>query len=154
MNINVKTKISSKLKEIMVAIEAPKLSKEVQSIIDFASDLNSLPRQIISYKNNEIYFIDVQDIICFFSKDKYNYIRTVEDIYKVKYKLYEVEEKLDKRNYIRISKSCIINMRQVECFDTSILGTIEVKLKDNTKEVVSKRNVSNVIKILNERGKI
>ena len=154
MNINVKTKISSKLKEIMVAIEAPKLSKEVQSIIDFASDLNSLPRQIISYKNNEIYFIDVQDIICFFSKDKYNYIRTVEDIYKVKYKLYEVEEKLDKRNYIRISKSCIINMRQVECFDTSILGTIEVKLKDNTKEVVSKRNVSNVMKILNERGKI
>ncbi len=154
MNINVKTNISNKFKEIMIAIEAPKLTKEVQNIIDYASDLNPLPNQIIANKNNEIYFIELKDIICFFSKDKYIYIRTKNDEYRVKYKLYEIEEKLDKRIFIRISKSCIINMEQVECFDTSILGTIKVKLKDNTKEIVSKRNVSNVMKILYERGKI
>lgn len=154
MNINVKTNISNKFKEIMIAIEAPKLTKEVQNIIDYASDLSPLPNQIVANKNNEIYFIELKDIICFFSKDKYIYIRTKNDEYRVKYKLYEIEEKLDKRNFIRISKSCIINMEQAECFDTSILGTIKVKLKDNTKEIVSKRNVSNVMKILNERGKI
>lgn len=154
MNINVKTNISNKFKEIMIAIEAPKLTKEVQNIIDYASDLSPLPNQIVANKNNEIYFIELKDIICFFSKDKYIYIRTKNDEYRVKYKLYEIEEKLDKRIFIRISKSCIINMEQVECFDTSILGTIKVKLKDNTKEIVSKRNVSNVMKILNERGKI
>lgn len=154
MNINVKTNISNKFKEIMIAIEAPKLTKEVQNIIDYASDLSPLPNQIVANKNNEIYFIELKDIICFFSKDKYIYIRTKNDEYRVKYKLYEIEEKLDKRSFIRISKSCIINMEQAECFDTSILGTIKVKLKDNTKEIVSKRNVSNVMKILNERGKI
>lgn len=154
MNINVKTNISNKFKEIMIAIEAPKLTKEVQNIIDYASDLSPLPNQIVANKNNEIHFIELKDIICFFSKDKYIYIRTKNDEYRVKYKLYEIEEKLDKRNFIRISKSCIINMEQAECFDTSILGTIKVKLKDNTKEIVSKRNVSNVMKILNERGKI
>ena len=54
MNINVKTNISNKFKEIMIAIEAPKLTKEVQNIIDYASDLNPLPNQIIANKNNEI----------------------------------------------------------------------------------------------------
>lgn len=154
MNINVKTNISNKFKEIMVAIEAPKLNNEVQNIVEYISDLNSLPSQIIGNKNNEIYIIDLKDIICFFSRDKYNYIRTEEGEYKVKYKLYEIEKNLDKRNFIRISKSCIINMEQVKCFDTTILGTIEVKLKDNTKEIVSKRKVSNVMKMLNERGNL
>ncbi len=154
MNINVKTNISNKFKEIMVAIEAPKLNNEVQNIVEYISDLNSLPSQIIGNKNNEIYIINLKDIICFFSKDKHNYIRTSENEYMVKYKLYEIEKKLDRRNFIRISKSCIINIEQVKYFDTSILGTIEVKLKDDTKEIVSKRKVSNVMKILNERRKL
>ncbi len=154
MNINVKTSISNKFKEIIVGIEAPKLSQEVQNIIDYVSDLNSLPSQIIANRNNEIYLVELKDVMCFYSKDKYNYIRTKDNEYRVKYKLYEIEEKLNKRSFIRISKSCIVNLEQVEYFDTSILGTINVKLKDNTKEVVSKRNISSVMKILNERGNI
>lgn len=154
MNINIKTNISNKFKEIMIFIEAPKLSKEVQNVVDYVSELNSLPAQISANKNNEIYFINVKDIIYFFSKDKYNYIKTNKDEYRIKYKLYELEEKLDKRNFVRISKSCIINMNQVKCFDTNILGTIKVKMKDDTENVVSKRNVSYIMKILNERGKI
>lgn len=45
-------------------------------------------------------------------------------------------------------------MNQVKCFDTNILGTIKVKMKDDTENVVSKRNVSYIMKILNEKGKI
>ena len=91
MNINIKTNISNKFKEIMILIEAPKLSKEVQNVVDYVSELNSLPIQISANKNNEIYFINVKDIICFFSKDKYNYIKTNKDEYRIKYKLYELE---------------------------------------------------------------
>ena len=72
----------------------------------------------------------------------------------IEHKILISEEKLDKRNFVRISKSCIINMNQVKCFDTNILGTIKVKMKDDTENVVSKRNVSYIMKILNEKGKI
>ena len=47
MNINIKTNISNKFKEIMILIEAPKLSKEVQNVVDYVSELNSLPIQIL-----------------------------------------------------------------------------------------------------------
>ena len=105
-------------------------------------------------KNNEIYFIKIEDIICFFSQDKYNYIRTKDGIYRLKYKLYEIEEVFNSKDFIRISKSCIININQVKCFDTNTLGTLVVKLNDNTQEIVSKRNVSQIMKLLRERSKI
>ena len=66
-------------------------------------------------------------------------------------KLYELEEVLDKNDFIKISNSCIVNINQVECFDISILGTIVVKLKDDTKENVSKRNIKKVKQMLKER---
>ena len=138
----------------MITINAPELSDEIQNLIQYISTINTIPNQIVATKNNEIYFVDLEKIICFFSQDKSNYVRTKKDTYKMKYKLYELEELLKQKEFIRISNSCIINVKQVECFDTSILGTILVKLKDNTQEKVSKRNVSQIMKFLRERGNL
>ena len=154
MEIKITTNISNEFKEASIIINAPELSDEIQNVINYISNINTAPHQIMASKNNEIYFIDLNKIICFFSKNKYNYVRTQDGIYKVKYKLYELEELLKQKDFIRISNSCIINIKQVEYFDTSILGTILVKLKDNTQETVSKRNVSHIMKLLKERGNL
>lgn len=154
MSIKIKTNISSEFKETSITINAPELSTEVQNIINYVSNINTIPTQIVANENNKIYFIDLERVICFFSKDKYNYVRVKEGTYKIKYKLYELEEIFKEKDFVRISNSCIINIRQVDCFDTGILGTILVKLKDNTQETVSKRNYVQIKKILNERGNL
>ena len=154
MKIKITTNISNEFKEASIIINAPELSDELQNVINYISNINTIPHQIMASKNNEIYFIDLNKVICFFSKDKYNYARTQDGTYKIKYKLYELEELLKQKDFIRISNSCIINIQQVSCFDTSILGTILVKLKDNTQETVSKRNVSRIMKLLKERGNL
>lgn len=154
MKIKINTNISSEFKETSITINAPELSEEIQNLIQYISNINTIPSQIVASKNNKIYFIDLEKVICFFSKDKYNYVRIKEGTYKIKYKLYELEEILKQKNFIRISNSCIININQVECFDTSILGTVLVKLKDNTQETVSKRNVAPIMRLLKERGNL
>lgn len=153
MGIKIFTNISKEFKETTLTITAPVLTEEIQGIIEYASN-SKVPSKIMANKNNEIYFIKIEDIICFFSQDKYNYIRTKDGIYRLKYKLYEIEEVFNSKDFIRISKSCIININQVKCFDTNTLGTLIVKLNDNTQEVVSKRNVSQIMKLLRERSKI
>lgn len=153
MGIKIFTNISKEFKETTLTITAPILTEEIQGIIEYASN-SKVPSKIMANKNNEIYFIKIEDIICFFSQDKYNYIRTKDGIYRLKYKLYEIEEVFDSKDFIRISKSCIININQVKCFDTNTLGTLVVKLNDNTQEIVSKRNVSQIMKLLRERSKI
>lgn len=154
MKIKINTNISSEFEETSITINAPELSEEIQNLIQYISNINTIPSQIVASKNNKIYFIDLEKVICFFSKDKYNYVRIKEGTYKIKYKLYELEEILKQKDFIRISNSCIININQVECFDTSILGTVLVKLKDNTQETVSKRNVAPIMKLLKERGNL
>ena len=154
MAIKISTNISNEFEETSITINAPELSKEIEDIIKYVSNINTSPTQILANNDNKIYFIDLKKVICFFSKDKYNYVRVKEGTYKVKYKLYELEEILKEKDFIRISNSCIINIKQVECFDTSILGTVLVKLKDNTQEAVSKRHFAQIKKLLSERGNL
>lgn len=152
MNIKINTNISSEIAETSVTINASKMTSEIQNIIKYISNINSIPNQIIASNNNEVYFIDLEKVMCFFSKDKYNYLRTTEGTYRIKYKLYELEEMFKQKDFVRISNSCIINIRQVKCFDTSILGTVLVNLNDNTQEIVSKRNVAQIMRLLKKRG--
>lgn len=154
MAIKINTNISSEFEETSITINAPELSNEIQNIINYVSNINTAPTQIIANENNKIYFIDLERVICFFSKDKYNYVRVKEGTYKIKYKLYELEEIFKEKDFVRISNSCIVNIKQVDCFDTGMLGTILVKLKDDTQETVSKRNFVQIKKILNERSSL
>lgn len=151
MGIKINTNISNEYKETSITINAPEMNQDVQNLIKYISNIDIIPNQIVANDDNKIYFIDLENIICFFSKNKYNYVRTKEGAYRVRYKLYELEDILKNKNFIRISNSCIINMNQVKYFDTSILGTISVHLKDSTHEVVSKRYVSEITKILKQR---
>lgn len=151
MKVEIKANILKDLKNICITIDAPELTEEVQNIITYISNISKKQSQIIADKDNKIYILELKDVICFFSKDKYNYVRTVNGIYRIKMKLYELEEVLDKNDFIKISNSCIVNINQVECFDISIPGTIVVKLKDDTKENVSKRNIKKVKQMLKER---
>lgn len=150
--MKIETNISNEFKDTTIIINSSKMTEEIQNIINYISNISTTPNQIIANKNNEIYLIDIKDIITFFSKDKFVYLKTNKDIYRTKYKLYEIEQLLEK-DFIRISNSCIINMEQIDFFDASIIGTILVKLKDGTTENVSKRNISNIMKILRKRGK-
>lgn len=151
MEIKINTNISNEFDDITITVNAPNLSEETQNVIKYISNITTVPNKIIATKDYKIYLIDLKKIICFFSKEKSNYIKTKHEIYKINYKLYEIEKMLSDNEFIRISKSCIINVNQVECFDTSMLGTIIVKLNDGTQESVSKRNVSALMKFLKER---
>ena len=72
-------------------------------------------------------------------------------VFKIKEKLYYLEENLPKKNFIRISNSVIVNISQVKYFNTNIVGSILVKLNDGTEEYVSKRRISDIMRFLKNR---
>lgn len=151
MEIKINTNISSELKNVSITINVPELNEETQNVIEYVSEINTSKKQIVASKDYKIYFIDVDDVICIFSKNKCNYIRAKDDLYKIKYRLYEIDEKFNYKGFIRISKSCIVNINQVDCFDISMLGTMVVKLKDGTEETVSRRKTRTIMKYLEDK---
>ena len=152
MNIKVRTNISKEYPDIEVCINAPERNEEVQNLEnELLSKASKSIQQIIAMQNNDIFIINVSDIIMFFSEEKNNFCKTKDGIYRIKEKLYYLEEILSPKDFIRISNSAIININHVKCFNTSIIGKIVVKFRDGSEEIVAKRKTADIMKFLKDR---
>lgn len=154
MKINIHTNISDNIKEdeIEIQIKAKSNSNTLNKIIENIQNVSENIDTIIGIKESNISIISVEDIMCFYSMEQNNYCKTSSGEFKIKKKLYELEESLDKNTFVRISNSCIVNIKFVQSFDLSMIGNIIVKFKDGTSEYVSKRRIPYVMKFLKERG--
>ena len=151
MDIEVDTNISKEHKNIKISITAPELNEEVQNILNNLTTICDNKNVIVATKNNEIFLLKTNDILYFFSDDKYNYAKTEEGIFKIKEKLYEIEEKYSRVKFIRISSAYIININTVKSFDVSQIGSIVAKMEDGNNILVSKRRIKEVKQFLNGR---
>lgn len=153
MKINIIEKIDEKLKEneIVVEIHSADNKQNLDEFIEYLNDFDSkYHNKVVVMKDYELVEIKYKDIIVIYSDKKSNYCRTKNGTYKIKSKLYEIE-KMDE-DLIRISKSCIINVKHIDKFDISEIGKIVIKLDDGSKEVVSRRRTRQIMKYLEERS--
>ena len=149
MSINVRTNISNEYKDVEVCINAPERNELVERLEKELSYVNNETfSQVVGIQNNDFYIIKTSNIIEFFSEEKNNYCRTKDGIFRIKEKMYYLEEALSNKEFIRISNSVIVNINHVKCFNTSIIGKIQVKFKDGTTEDVSKRRTSEIMSFL------
>ena len=152
MDIKVRTNISSEFQNIEVCINAPERNEEVQRIEnEMLEKQEKNIKNIIAMHDNDIFIINVSDVIIFYSEEKNNFCKTKDGVYKIKEKLYYLEEKLPQKDFIRISNSAIANINHVRCFNTSIIGKIIVKFKDGSEEYVSRRKTSEIMSFLKNR---
>ena len=149
--IHIKTDISDKYNdEIHVIIQTNQITNKVQQIVNFIENIDHNFKKIIGTQNNDIFIINIDEIICFYSENKNNYCKTYEGVFKIKQPLYELENNLVTSEFIRISNSSIININHVDRFNTSITGTIKVQFKDGSIDYISRRRISKVMKLLKE----
>lgn len=139
------------MRKIEILVKSPDISKDVNKLIEYIEQFqNKTSRRIIVSSEGIIKEINIDDIICFYSDKKYNYCKTKEKSYKIKSKLYEIE-KMDP-NFLRISKTCIVNSKQIKFFNLNETGRIIVVFNDDSEEVVSRRKVKSIMEFLKERS--
>lgn len=63
-------------------------------------------------------------------------------------KLYELEDLLEVHDFMRVNKSCIINLAQVQSMTPDLYGRIIMRMNDNEKIFVSRQYAINVKKKL------
>ena len=153
MRINIKQSENEKLvkDEIILDLQYSCENNNIQNFIDYiySYDENYQNKVIVLDDDYNFYEIEYKDIIMFYSNKKNNYCQTLEKSYKVKGKLYELEN--TNSGFIRISKSVIVNIRHIERFDISETGKIVVELDNKTEEVVSRRRTKAIMKYLEDR---
>ena len=94
------------------------------------------------------------DFLRFYTDGKGVSAQTAEDTFAVRLRLYELEERLDPRRFVRISNSEIVNLDRVTALDLSLTGTICMTLNGNVTAYVSRRYVKKIKETLGlGRGK-
>ena len=68
--------------------------------------------------------------------------------YVLRQRLYELEERLDRGRFVRISNAEIINLKRAVRFDLRITGTVQIRLDDGTSAYVSRRYVGKIKQLL------
>lgn len=145
-----------------VKIQIDKMIDEPEIVIKCNNDnlsIRRIQKLIIDYNNNDLvfykkdiqYFLDITDILFFETNDNNIVAHTIDDIYIVKYKLYILEDKLP-INFIRISKSTIVNINEIQSIVKNITGPGLINLKKTYKQVfVSRYYYSNLKNRLKEK---
>lgn len=134
--------IDQNCQEPKIIILTDKRTDEINEIIKRFSEMNSDSMTAFSERGVEI--IEYKDVIRFYSENKKVFVQTLKGKYTVRTRLYELEEKLDSKRFVRISNSEIVNIKKIQNMDTSLTGTICMHLHGDIKTYVSRRNVRKI----------
>lgn len=144
--MQLEVKIDSSYIEPKVIILTASMTEDVNIILNKLSD--QAPQIISGSKDNKIEVIEREDLIRIYASSGKVFAVTHKGEYALRLRLYEIEERLPPHQFVRISHSEVINLKQVNNFDLSLTGTICVKLANGAITYVSRRYVSKLKKIL------
>lgn len=98
-------------------------------------------------KGKDIVILEFDDIYMFRVEDKQLKVFTEKSEYLLKKPLYQIEDDLDS-NFVRISKSTIVNMRKIERVAPSLKGMMFISLKNGLKDNISRKYLPDFKKAL------
>lgn len=91
--------------------------------------------------NDKIRQIDAGDIYYFEAVDNKVFLYLEQDVFEVKYKLYEIEAEYENTDFFRASKSVIINLSKVRQFAPDFGGRFEAQMMNGEKLIISRQYV-------------
>lgn len=144
--MQVEVKIDDSCSEPKVIILTASITEKVNNLVQKLSEKN--PRIISGSKNGRIEVLEQNDLFKIYADSGRVFAATNHGEYMLRLRLYEIEERLNPSQFVRISNSEIINLKKVKNFDLSFTGTICVELMNGTTTYVSRRYVQKIKKIL------
>jgi DNA-binding LytR/AlgR family response regulator len=144
--MQIEIKIDETCKEPKIVIHTPTMTEEITELVKKLTDAE--PQALAGFKDGQLEVLQPETIARAYAADQKVYVQTDAGTYLVRLRLYELEERLDKNAFVRISNSEIVNLRKVASMDLSFSGTICIKLHGNTTTYVSRRYVAKIKQIL------
>jgi DNA-binding LytR/AlgR family response regulator len=144
--MQIEIKIDPACTEPRLMVITDKMTDEIQAIVKKLTE--DTPQMISGFREDKLEILEQTDIIRVYAAAGKVLAVTGQGEYVLRLRLYELEQRLDKNSFVRISNSEIINLRKVKGFDLSFAGTICVILSNGSITYVSRRYVSKIKQVL------
>lgn len=139
-------KINEQCEETKIIVEAKTIEDEVIKLIENLQNKES--QTINGFKNEEMYILNQDEIETIYTEDGKIFAKENNNKYLLKKRLYELEEILNPKKFVRISNSEIVNMKKVSKISFKITGTIILYFTNGNKTFVSRRYIKKIKEFL------
>jgi len=103
---------------------------------------------LTGYVGDTIHKVPPSDVFYIETVNGRTFLYGKQDVYEVKQKLYELEENLGASDFLRISKSTLLNLSKIKTLVPALSGRLEAVLKNDEKVIISRQYVGELKKRL------
>jgi len=144
--MKIRIEVDNAVNENEVIIRCSERSEEVRNIQTLLDDMLTNKNCITFYRGDTEYYLSLDEILFFETEVSGISAHTIDNIYNVKYKLYELEELLP-GYFMRVSKSTILNTNHIYSITHSISSSSIVEFQNTHKKVYVSRYYYKPLKI-------
>lgn len=144
--MQIEIKIDNSYHEPKIIIMTASMSEKINHLVEMLSEDN--PLILSGYRNGKFEVLEQTELIRIYANSGKVFGVTDLGEYVLRHRLYELEERLNPHQFVRISHSEIINLKRVSNFDLSFTGTICVNFLNGETTYVSRRYVAKIKKML------
>lgn len=148
--MKIKIEVDETIENDEIIIRCKELNNQVKKVQETLNNIISQKEDILFYKDEKEYFFSIEKILFFETEDNGISAHTIDDCYRVKYKLYELEKILP-NFFVRISKSTILNINHIYSISKNITGSSLVEFQNTYKKVYVSRYYYKILKIKLEK---
>ncbi|MDE5864654.1 MAG: LytTR family transcriptional regulator [Lachnospiraceae bacterium] len=115
------------------------------SVLKILAMLQAFDRKITGIKDGETYLLEADKILYIDVADKKTFFYTADAVYETLFRLYELEERLEPVDFIRVSKSALVNFARIKSLRPDMGGRMRLTM-ENGEVVIASRQYVPVIK--------
>lgn len=150
--MKVRIELVEDLAEDEVLIRCGRVDDTIQKIHQYILEQSLTGSKITFYKDNQEFYFPLDDVLFFETEGEHIYAHTAKDAYRIKYRLYELEQMLP-RNFVRAAKSTIVNTTQIYSIKRNLSASSLVQFQNSHKQIyVSRYYYSELRQRINERS--
>ena len=144
MKVNVE--IDKKYVEPNAVIYANQITEDIKAIVEFLKQENI--KGINCLKNEQAFIVKLEEIEKIYALNGKVYLETKDETLEVRKRIYELEEILPKRNFLRNSNSEIINFDKVKNIELKIYGSLVINFYSGKVTYASRRYIKKIKEFL------
>lgn len=108
-------------------------------VMEMLAALRSYDQRLTGEREGQTYLLEAGEVFYVESVDKRTFLYTAEGVYETPLRLYELEERLASRDFIRAGKSVVVNFGKVQSICPDLGGRLRLTMENGEMVGVSRQ---------------
>ena len=148
--MKLRIEVSDEWPEDEIIIRCSNISEDVRQVQAYIQSLAT--SKLTFYKGNQEFYLTLDEVLFFETEGEQVYAHTESDAFRVRHRLYELEEMLS-RPFVRVAKGTIVNTARIYAIHRNLTASSQIQFVGTHKHVYVSRHYYKALKErMQERG--